>query len=537
MYSPLKVADPPASDLRIMANENILIVDDAPVSLKLTDLVLRKEGYQVHTTNSAEQALTLVQSVHPDLMLVDIQLPGMNGLELTRLVKQDPRTRDIVIVALTACAMKGDDDRAFKAGCDGYITKPIETLTLANQVRDYLLRRSQRLANESAPAPETPKRFPGGITLMPTELESVRRRFLEEGLQQCRHLLDELDHHFDVPRARRTIQDWIEAAGALDYSELATLAGDAEAALKASRPDRTQLYEALSNLMIGFVEPPEAGIGPVPPSVSASLKGKTVALIGLASEDSERLSVALERAGAKARQFGPDDRSALGALAECSLVTIHVSPATLGTYWLHPLNIAEVKQPILLAGVREFLLDLDPSVLPRSADLLIDGWQPEEALIRMGHALARTVSTAKSTMPAPATEVGKPYLARPMLPTEGRETEVVLADDDLTVRMVTRTLLQNSGIKCRMACDGKEALQAIRDFRPTAAILDVNMPGMDGYEVLASVRSEMLPVRVILLTARQQESDITRGFTLGADDYVIKPFNPPELLARLKRFL
>jgi len=63
------------------------------------------------------------------------------------------------------------------------------------------------------------------------------------------------------------------------------------------------------------------------------------------------------------------------------------------------------------------------------------------------------------------------------------------------------------------------------------------MPGIDGYEVLAAIRNEGLPVRVILLTARQQEADITRGFKLGADDYVIKPFNPSELLARLKRYL
>ena len=118
-----------------------------------------------------------------------------------------------------------------------------------------------------------------------------------------------------------------------------------------------------------------------------------------------------------------------------------------------------------------------------------------------------------------------------------REREVLLADDDLTVRMVVRGLMQNAGIKCRMACDGTEALQALRDCRPTACVLDVNMPGMDGYEVLAAVRSEGIPVRVILLTARQQEADITRGFTLGADDYVVKPFNPAELLARVKRYL
>ena len=162
--------------------------------------------------------------------------------------------------------------------------------------------------------------------------------------------------------------------------------------------------------------------------------------------------------------------------------------------------------------------------MPRAADLLVDGWQPEEALLRFGRALSRT---AAPKAPAAATVEPRPVYGMPMPREVTREAEVLLADDDLTVRMVTRSLMQNAGIKCRMACDGNEALQAIRDCRPTAAILDVNMPGMDGYEVLAAVRSEMLPVRIILLTARQQESDITRGFTLGADDYVVKPFNPP----------
>jgi CheY-like chemotaxis protein len=148
-----------------MANETILVVDDAPVSLKLTDILLRKEGYKVHGTTDAEQALFLLDSLHPDLMLVDIQLPGMNGLELTRRVKQDSRTRDIVVVALTACAMKGDDDLAFKAGCDGYITKPIETLTLANKIREYLaLRTAPPAAPPEEPVGEDPRGFPGGIT-------------------------------------------------------------------------------------------------------------------------------------------------------------------------------------------------------------------------------------------------------------------------------------------------------------------------------------------------------------------------------------
>jgi two-component system, cell cycle response regulator DivK len=278
-----------------MANETILVVDDAPVSLKLADILLRKEGYEVYSTTDAEQALTLLDSLHPDLMLVDIQLPGMNGLELTTRVKQDSRTRDIVVVALTACAMKGDDDRAFEAGCDGYITKPIETLTLANKVREYLA-----AIGASGGRGRTGSRGAQRISrrdhLSPTELESLRRRFLEEGVQQCRQLLERLEGESSVPQSIRLTHGWVEAAHAPDYPVLAILAGEAEKLLRGRNPDRLLLCDALSNLMVGFVEPAEATIGPIPAPVEAALRGKSVALVGLADEEAERLCEALERA-------------------------------------------------------------------------------------------------------------------------------------------------------------------------------------------------------------------------------------------------
>ena len=102
---------------------------------------------------------------------------------------------------------------------------------------------------------------------------------------------------------------------------------------------------------------------------------------------------------------------------------------------------------------------------------------------------------------------------------------------------LVRTALENFGMDCDTAADGALAIEAIRELRPHAAVLDVNMPNMDGFEVLAAVRREEMPLRVLLLTARQQENDIIRGFTLGADDYVVKPFSPMELVARLKRLL
>jgi CheY-like chemotaxis protein len=116
----------------------VLIVDDNPINLKLTSSVLETEGFHIDVVMSAEEALIAIESTRPQLVFMDIGLPGMDGLTLTRRLKSDARFRDLRIVALTAFAMKGDDQKALAAGCDGYITKPIDTRTFAAHVRTYL---------------------------------------------------------------------------------------------------------------------------------------------------------------------------------------------------------------------------------------------------------------------------------------------------------------------------------------------------------------------------------------------------------------
>jgi CheY-like chemotaxis protein len=121
-----------------MAGEAILIVDDNAANLKLARVLLATEGYEVRTAMDAEDALSVLETFTPRLILMDIQLPGMDGLELTRRLKADPARRGITILAMTAYAMKGDDEKAFAAGCDGYVTKPIDTRALPSVVADYL---------------------------------------------------------------------------------------------------------------------------------------------------------------------------------------------------------------------------------------------------------------------------------------------------------------------------------------------------------------------------------------------------------------
>ena len=121
-----------------MAGEPILVVDDNPANLKLLAYLVRANGYDVHVATDAEAALAAIQTVRPALILMDLQLPGVDGLELTRRLKLDPATRDIVIVALTAYAMKGDPEKAAAAGCDDYVTKPIDTRTLPELIARHL---------------------------------------------------------------------------------------------------------------------------------------------------------------------------------------------------------------------------------------------------------------------------------------------------------------------------------------------------------------------------------------------------------------
>lgn len=121
-----------------MASESILIVDDNAQNSKLLSFLLSANGYRVRTAATANEALDALELEPPRLILMDLQLPGMDGLALTRRLRADPKTRGAVIVAVTAYAMMGDEARALEAGCDAYITKPIDTRTLPARISSFL---------------------------------------------------------------------------------------------------------------------------------------------------------------------------------------------------------------------------------------------------------------------------------------------------------------------------------------------------------------------------------------------------------------
>jgi CheY-like chemotaxis protein len=118
--------------------KRVLLVEDNEMNARLVKFVLERDGFLVRTVPTAEEGIQTAAREQPDVILMDIQLPGMDGLQATRLLKQDPATADIPIVAITAHAMRGDEERIKAAGCEGYIPKPVNTRELSIVVGSYI---------------------------------------------------------------------------------------------------------------------------------------------------------------------------------------------------------------------------------------------------------------------------------------------------------------------------------------------------------------------------------------------------------------
>jgi two-component system, cell cycle response regulator DivK len=127
-----------------MANERILLVEDNPMNRRVAEFLLKAQGYIVYEARDGQEACELAAKHVPDLILMDLQLPGIDGFATTRAIKQNAATQNIPVVALTAYAMSGDAERAIEAGCDGYITKPIDPDEFPKTVASFLERRGAK---------------------------------------------------------------------------------------------------------------------------------------------------------------------------------------------------------------------------------------------------------------------------------------------------------------------------------------------------------------------------------------------------------
>jgi DNA-binding response OmpR family regulator len=500
-----------------MADETILIVEDLPESLKFTASILRREGYRVSIASTAEQALSTLRFLQPNLILVDFMLPGMNGIELSARIKQDSRLQKSVVVALTASTDPEAEIGARQAGCDGFLAKPIEARALVNHVRDFLdFGKDAPGAYASTPAPASKASTEQGIPGLPeNELSELQESFLKGGKGVSRQLLAGIDGQFDPVRTNRTVHQWIGAATLLGYPAISQRARAVETLLRSANSTPARLRGPLTNLARAFTNPSATSEG-VSPSVTRALAGKRVALIGLDEEAADLMCAVLEQVGAKARLFDADQSPYSEAVGICHLIVVQVRPENVECRWLTDDAPGLPALPTFFFGSPEQLLSLSPHTQARATGLLVESCLAEEVAMRLRIAVSQT----------------PPPVNRESAPVDGGE--IVIASADTALLPLLDAKMKEFGVPCRLTSDGIETILLLRHLQPPVAVVDA---ALDGFEALAAIRAEALPVRTLFITSQSSEDEILRGFSLGAEDYLVAPFSVLEMVARVKRLL
>jgi DNA-binding response OmpR family regulator len=376
------------------AGARILIVEDDQDQRRLAAAGLRSAGYRVLTAADGAEGVSTARAEHPDLILLDIDLPGLDGMAVCRQLKLDPALSSIPVIFCTARTGVIDRMTGLTLGADDYVNKPYA----------------------------------------PSELLLRIRRLLSRGPSQATEV---------APSSTRALPYDLFAASATDL---------------------------LSR-------------GPA-----------AIALVRVATSDVERV---IDRLMEDLRR-----RDVVGQFSEGHLIVA----------------LPGLSADTARATVRGLLANMTPAV-QNAAIGAADGQEGVgtlEALI--AHA---DLALAQDRVAQSGVDTGK--------------RTVLLAEDDPDVLHIIDTRLRAAGYRTVLALDGQQTLDALDTVTPAVIILDLMMPKLTGFDVLMRLRERPHRPRIIVVSARGRDEDVTRAFELGADDYVSKPFNPEELVARIAR--
>lgn len=395
----------------------IMVVEDDEDQREVVSIHLRAAGFTVLPVAEGDKAVEAALHLRPDLILLDANLPGLDGYSICRQLKADPALAGTPVIFTTVRSKVDDKAVGLLLGADEYLTKPLDLNEVALRITILLDRKARR----EVPASE------------------------------------------DWSTASNDVKD-------LDYESFVVVA-------------REQL--ARSPAVLALVKVPEARLMEVFTALRAELRRRDV----VACYDLAHLIVVMaDMPPGKAA-----DRLAdiLANLGPGSLPRFHVGLAWSDSPGAKPFEtlIAEADQAVV-------------SARRRGVVTAIAGDEPPEE---------QPAGSIKGT--------------------------IVFADDDPEVATLIDAQFKAAGYRTFLALDGAQALEAIEAHRPDIVIVDLVMPRMTGFDVLSRLRKMPAQPRILVLSARGREQDVTRAFALGADDYVTKPFSPQELLARVERLM
>jgi DNA-binding response OmpR family regulator len=482
----------------------VLIIEDNEAQSKLMVSLLKAARYVAQTAAAAEEALELLQWFRPQLILVDLQIPGMDGLEFVKRLRLDPAQRKTVIVALTAFTHYSDLQRTREAGCDGHIPKPLDPAMFLPVIREFSrgLRSTGSSDNQNS-------------------LVERRSSFLAEGRDQAEAILRDLASGKPCAREviHRVINRWAEVGGSLAFPEIAAHARAVEELLGRAEFPESSLQRAIEIACHRFEMAAQSQ--PVLPSpLNAGLTGVRIGLVGLTEEEIDRIQRAAEHSHVPLA-FHQIEGDWMSRQTEYdALIVNHLAGPDLAV------PPEKLTVPAVLISSRDSLQSL-LRLSSRSFDFLIAPCDPAEVLMRLVRLLS---NAAPVPLPAALDDTSE---------NRKRQSRVLVADDDPDVIALVTAVFRQSDIECDVALNGSQALAALRERIPDAIVLDVEMPDLDGFEVLKRVRRNFVTreLPVLMLTARGQRTDVARGANDGADAYMVKPFQASELVQRVAQLI
>ncbi|MCP5195665.1 MAG: response regulator [Gammaproteobacteria bacterium] len=417
-------------------NPVVLIIEDNEINMKLFRSLLNKGNYRVIEAIDAENGINLARAYKPDLILMDIQLPNMDGLQATRLIKQETTLKHIPILALTSHAMVGDDEKARNAGCDGYITKPINTRTFLNEISRFIKPTVELNVDRAVVKPS-------------------KDRSAKEAMESYKPKVLVVD---DDPGNVKLICAML----ATERLDILT-ARDGKIALEVINHNKIDLI--LLDIMMPGMDGYE-----VTKRVKENILTKDLPIILVTALNSEE-----------------DKRHGLDAGAD-EFITKPINKFEIISRVRSMLRLRQYRDQIKVRKQSEDPLSL-PSLSP--------------------------ISVRNNTQ------------------------NVLLVEDNRNDIEIIKQIIINEPYNLRLAATGEEAIDLAKNEKIDLILLDVMLPGIDGYNVCQHLKTNAhtSDIQIVMITSLSDLDSKLRGVEEGVDDFLVKPIDKRELKLRIAALL